>query len=80
MPERPAIYLRVSSAEQLEGYSLDAQARALRAYPPVWPKDSPRLHRLAQEQQKAPRQREFSAPGLAKCYNWSNEMVQRECY
>lgn len=31
-PLRPAIYARVSSKEQLEGYSLDAQERALRAY------------------------------------------------
>jgi site-specific DNA recombinase len=31
-PQRVAVYVRVSSEEQLEGYSLDAQLRAARAY------------------------------------------------
>jgi site-specific DNA recombinase len=31
-PQRVALYVRVSSEEQLEGYSLDAQLRAARAY------------------------------------------------
>lgn len=32
MTQRPAAFLRVSSAEQLEGYSLDAQRRAIAQY------------------------------------------------
>src|SRR5262249_14633316 len=31
-PQRVAVYVRVSSEEQLDGYSLDAQMRAARAY------------------------------------------------
>lgn len=31
-PRRPAAYLRVSSKEQVEGYSLEAQERAIRAF------------------------------------------------
>ncbi len=29
---RPAMYLRVSSKEQVEGYSLDSQERTIRAF------------------------------------------------